>query len=385
MPREGKQLFLIFHGRYPSEKAASLFAAKSAESFARTGFDVTLIVPRRFGRSLQDHRSFYGLKTDFSVVYIPTIDLVPLHVLQGLAFRLSLLAFSIGCMLFLLARSRRNDIVLSNEALPLCFAALWSRNAIFEMHDYPEWAFWFYRLLFQQTRYVLVTNRWKYDRFARDFRQYLKKAFCEPNAVDLDAYALPVDRTDARTQLSLPMDARIAVYTGHLYAWKGVDTLARAAQQMPEVLVCVVGGTEDDTASFRKRWGAVENIRIVGHRPRAEMPLWQRAADVLVLPNTEKEEISSHYTSPMKLFEYMASGTPIVASDLPSIREIADGCAVFVRPDDPHALALAIREGTSAETARYAERAKRWVQDHTWNKRAARIIKRIREPDVHTV
>src|SRR5262249_13241169 len=73
-----------------------------------------------------------------------------------------------------------------------------------------------------------------------------------------------------------------------------------------------------------------------GGRPR-----WLAAAAVLVLPNSRAEPISARYTSPLKLFEYMAAGRPIVASDLPSLREVLTGGrnAVLVPPDDPGALA----------------------------------------------
>jgi glycosyltransferase involved in cell wall biosynthesis len=104
------------------------------------------------------------------------------------------------------------------------------------------------------------------------------------------------------------------------------------------------------------------------------MPLWQKAADVLVLPNTAKEEISARYTSPMKLFEYMASGTPVVASRLPSIVELTgEQRATLVEPDDPQALASGIKSVLAGGEARSAH-ALAWVRDHAWQERAVRIL-----------
>ncbi len=127
---------------------------------------------------------------------------------------------------------------------------------------------------------------------------------------------------------------------------------------------------------LQRSGGNQGHIRIVGHRPHAEVPLWQRAADILVLPNTAKEAISRFYTSPMKLFEYMASGTPIVASDLPSVTEILTSeRGVLVEPDNPKALASAIGRALADEqAAARAGRAQAWVAEHTWAKRAARIL-----------
>ncbi len=105
------------------------------------------------------------------------------------------------------------------------------------------------------------------------------------------------------------------------------------------------------------------------------MPLWQSAADVLVLPNTAKEAISRDYTSPMKLFMYMASGVPIVATDLPSVVDVVGkDMATIVPPDDPEALAFGIERALTKEADGKVTRAKAWVSHHTWERRAERIL-----------
>jgi hypothetical protein len=72
---KSKKLFLIFHGRFPSEKAAALFAAESAAAFAGQNYEVTLIAPRRLGRFNESCFDFYGLPKNFKVVFLPTVDL----------------------------------------------------------------------------------------------------------------------------------------------------------------------------------------------------------------------------------------------------------------------------------------------------------------------
>ncbi len=368
------RIFLIYHGRFPSEKAASLFAGKSAEAFADVGADVMLLVPNRRGRSGHDAYDAFDLRRNFKTVYLPSVSLYGIPFVGRFSHRVSYFFFALSVLLFLFFNAKRSDCVYSNESWPLFVASLFFSNTTYEVHDFPEKNFWFYRLLFRRVRHLLATNLWKARELERQCNVPRSKIIVELNAVDLAPYENAPSRKEARTQLNLPM-GKTVVYTGHLYSWKGVDTLIEAARLMPEVAVYLVGGTEHYVREYRRKYGTIPNLHIIGHRSHDEMPLWQKAADVLVLPNTAKEEISARYTSPMKLFEYMASGTPIVASDLPSVREIADNNHVFfVEPDNAQMLATGVQEAFRGGDGRSA-RARAWVSGHTWGKRAERIVK----------
>ena len=135
------------------------------------------------------------------------------------------------------------------------------------------------------------------------------------------------------------------MYTGHLYEWKGVHVLARAAKLFKDDhLFVFVGGAKKHIADFKNNYSS-NNILMVGQKPHEEIPLYLKSADVLVVPNSGKEDISKIYTSPMKIFEYMASGVPIIASDLPSIREILnERNAVFFESDNEKILADSIKK-----------------------------------------
>jgi len=373
-----KTLFLIFYGRFPSEKAASLFAAKSCEAFADEGLRVVLLVPRRAFRDLSDPFEYYRVKRNFRVVFLPTIDFLFLKVFQKFFFFLGYLCFSVSVSFYLWAKAKKTDIVYSNETLPLWFASYVSKNTFYEMHDFPESKLALFGRFFKRVRLALVHNNWKIERLHELFKIDRTKILHELNAVDIKDFDLDISKESARQKLDLPLGKKIAVYTGHLYGWKGVDTLAEAAMLLPEeYLIVFVGGTENDVAAFRKKYGSERRVLITGNRKHEEVPIWQKAADLLVLPNTAKEKISKFYTSPMKLFEYMASRRPVVATDIPSIREIVDGTrAIIVPADDAGAMAKGIQKAVEdQETSdKISYNAYRYVLSHTWSARAKRIL-----------
>ncbi len=371
-----RRLFLIFHGRFPGEKAASLFAAKSAEAFAGAGLEVTVLVPKRAGVETQSAYEYFSVKRNFSVVEIPTFAIS--SVSKKISFWLSYRSFSRGVKAYLKTHAGADDVIYSNESLPLYAASSISENIFYEMHDFPESKLRLFRGFLGKVKWLLVHNKWKIAKLHESFDIPESKVLYEPNAVDIAAFDQDISAAQARMRLGLAADKKIAIYTGHLYGWKGVDTLAQAADMLDlSFLTVFVGGTEKDVAAFRAKYGASQKILIVGHKKHAEIPLWQKAADVLILPNSGKESISLYYTSPMKLFEYMASRKPIVASDIPSIREILnENNAVLVPADNAGQLAVAIKALVADEKTGEALAAQAFkdVASHTWEKRAERII-----------
>jgi len=371
-------MFIIYQGRFPSERAAALFVAKSCEVFAKEGADVTLLVPRRIGRLSVDPFVHYGLRKNFSVVFVPILDGYRWRIPDALNFWLISFTFAVNSRWHLLRHAAKHDIVYSNEILPLWLASFRFPNTFYEMHDFPESKlFWFGRFC-GRMRWILIHNKWKARKFRELFPENASKVLYQPNAVDTPLFDIAVTKEEARCLLRLEDKRYMVIYTGSLFGWKGVDTLAKAAEYLPGAfLVIFIGGSGDDIARFREQYGDNPKIRIEGYRPHEEMPLWQKAADVLVLPNTAKEDISKYYTSPMKLFEYMASRRPIVASRIPSIAEIVDdGSAILVTPDDPTELAAGIRRAIEhpERVAALVAQAFTKVQHYTWEKRARAIL-----------
>ena len=148
------------------------------------------------------------------------------------------------------------------------------------------------------------------------------------------------------------------------------------AKHLRDVQVAVIGNGPEHIADLRRRH---QNITFLDFRPYREIADNQAAADVLVLPNSGKEEISARFTSPLKLFPYMASKKPIIIADLPSTREIlSEREAYFFRADDAADLARAIEQALSdPEAGARAARAYEKVLHYSWAARAKNVLENL--------
>jgi glycosyltransferase involved in cell wall biosynthesis len=173
---------------------------------------------------------------------------------------------------------------------------------------------------------------------------------------------------------------RLICYVGQLYPWKGVDVLVRAMRYLGGEQAVIVGGTDRDVERIRAlaaREGAGERVRVTGQvEPRAAAEYLGHAG-IAVLPGS-RTLLGARFTSPLKLFEYMAAGVPVVAADLPSFREIlSDGeSALLVPPEDPEALAGGIRRllDDPSLARKIRANALERVRHYSWQERARRII-----------
>ena len=188
-----------------------------------------------------------------------------------------------------------------------------------------------------------------------------------------------VSAAEARTRLGLPLDARIVAYTGKVHREnREIHLLLGAARRLPsDVLLVIVGERDDQVEHFRGlvREAGVANVRFTGFVAPADVPAYQLAADALVL-YYPSEIAFNDYRSPAKLFEYLAAGRPIVASDYRSLHEVLDeSCAVFVPPDRPEALASALAEvlADPGRSARLGAEALARAGACTWEARARHV------------
>lgn len=279
------------------------------------------------------------------------------------------------------AKEERFTHIYCREDYLLFFIMLFSRlfrfypKFFFEAHKMHESSLYI-PLLKRVNGIVSITEGLRKDLITEGVPE--AKITVAPDGVDLDLFIHPEGKERARARLGLPQNKRVVLYAGQLGGWKGVETLLKASQLLSEISVAVIGGEEAEVKKFEKEY---PRVRFLGRRPYAELPDNQAVADVLVLPSTGRAAISRHHTSPLKLFAYMASNIPIVAADLPSLREVVgEEDVYFFEPDNPQALAETVEKVLRdyAAALEKAAHAAQKVKHYTWDARAASILAFIR-------
>lgn len=372
------KIVYITNSRIPTEKAHGLQTMKMCEALAKTGAEVELIVPNRRNAITADPFDYWQVEKIFFIKKIGVIDLLSFSFIpKGLAFYVESISFFFSALLFMWGKSVDYIYLRDKEMTPL---ALFTRiPIIFEVHFIPNFLK-FYLYIFRKIR-VLAPITQHSSSFLIKAGVPINKICVLPDAVDLKKFALAtVSKNELRMALNLPKDKRIIMYTGQLFLWKGVGTLLESSLYLPrdDFLVVIVGGSPDDIKKAKRV--SHKNVFFAGQRRSEEIPRWLQSADILVIPNSGKYDISRYYTSPMKLFEYMASKVPIVSADLPSLREvITEKEAVFFKPDIPRDLAKAVSQILENKELALllSESAHRKVQDYTWEKRALKILNKI--------
>jgi glycosyltransferase involved in cell wall biosynthesis len=367
----------ISASRVPSTAANSIQMMKACQAISQLGHDVFLYLPehRNLLKNI-DLPSFYGLKNNLQIEYIPSRPSLKRYDFAYLAIR----------------KARRNHADLCYVWLVQAgiFSLLAKLPVLMELHGPPEGKFGptlfrLFKKLSGKKRLLPITHALAVQLQER-FQINLDDAQSiqvSPNGVDLERFLnLPEPKT-MRLQLGLP-EALTVGYTGHLYTGRGMDLLIELARCFPRINFLWVGGRQEDVNIWRERLlrENIKNIILVGFVENSQLPLYQAAADILVMPyerviSGSSGGNSSSYASPMKMFEYMASKRAIISSDLPVIREVLNPSnAMLCPPDDIATWSEALGTLIYDEDKRLslAEQAWQDIQGYSWLERARKAL-----------
>jgi glycosyltransferase involved in cell wall biosynthesis len=378
--------------RFPLERANGIQTMETCHALAMRGHEVDMIVRPDTHIPVRDPFHYYGLAPAPRL----RIERAPVTGPKA-ARRLGYMAFAAGRS----AGRGRADVLLTRDlAVASLLLGLPRRlypPIVYESHGYaPEVAAALptlvstaaapderklRRLARREARvwhaadgYVTITAALAADLSAR--HGHRERVAVVPDGARISAardLELPAGELD-------PANATVA-YAGHLYPWKGVDVLLEALALVPGARGLIVGGHAEEPdlgrlQALARQLGISDRVTFTGIVEPGRVPELLRRASILALPNPASA-ISTRFTSPLKLFEYMAAGRAIVASDLPSIREIlhGDADALLVPAGDASALAGAIRRllADPALAARLARAAFEAAPQYSWDRRAERL------------
>jgi glycosyltransferase involved in cell wall biosynthesis len=365
----------------PDPRARFIQIVNTCLAFAKKGIKVQLLVGIKKGYSTDEVLGFYGISQH------PNLEVISLPLLRHeYAHRLRLSwngVFYFFLLLYLLSKTSRRELqtILFLRYLKLAnfilrFKRVLNIPVLFEVHEI----------------FHLTTHNLKKKERLRDIESGVY------SRADL-VISISQSIKDVLVQMGIPTETIHVVhnginpqwfdiekapegsyicYTGSLYRWKGVDVLISAMKYLPEARLVVVGGGKrlQELHHHSVKEGVSGRVSFVGAVPHGSIPDYLSHAAVAILPNIPSGP--SQFSSPLKLFEYMACGIPIVASNLPVFREILTHKknAIFVEPNNPEALASGIRFILQNPDIgkNIAEKAKKDAMEFTYETKVGRIL-----------
>ncbi len=370
------KIAVITNSRIPSLTANSIQAMKVCQALMQVGHDVRIFAPREADpMSSADLARHYGLRLVPSLEWLPSVK------------RLKRLDFIFHAQR---AAEKFQPDLIYTWLLQSSVVALWRKYpAVMEAHSDVGGLMgaWWLRQFWKARgqKWMTVTTRALRKALERSagFGFDNEAVIVAPNGVELERYENFPDPASARRKLMLKNRLTIG-FTGHIYPGRGADMLFDLARQMPGVNFLWVGGTPELVTFWQKKLETVgaKNVMMTGFVEHERIPLYQAAAEILLMPYGRSIEASSgqdiaEVINPMKMFEYMASGRAIVSADLPVIREVLhDRNAVFCEPGNVGAWKSAIESLLLDEKKRTALglQARRDVERFTWEARERRIL-----------
>jgi glycosyltransferase involved in cell wall biosynthesis len=364
----------ISTSRIPSDTANGIQVMKTCHAIARAGHEVVLLLPGEEYVPCETLADQYGLSVPFPVQWLPA--------------RPTWKHNDFALTAVLAARRAGIDCIYTWTGQSAALALLLGIPTIFEAHDMPTgtlgplWT----RLIFRlpEKKRLLPITRALQQRLERQFGAFSHgDVVISPNGVDLEAFADLPGPPAARAALQLPEQPTV-LCAGHLYAGRGVELFLGLAARFSQAHFLWAGGRPQDVNAVRARAQSLglHNITFLGFLSQRQLPAYQAAADVLLMPYARSIAgsgggNSAEICSPMKMFDYLAAGRAILSSDLPVIHEVLNANnAIFAPPEDlqswSSALESLLEDGTLR--ARLGTQARADAAQYTWLERAQRAL-----------
>ncbi len=320
----GPAVFYLTFAALPSPAAHTVQILKMCQAMAGAGADVILAADRR----LPPPRIFelYGIRRPFRIL---GLRVSPVRVLGRAVFLLLALP-----PVF----KNRRRLFYTRDVFSAFFVRMLNRDFIFELHELPAGVI-AKALLGSVLRAprlraaVFISEELRKSAADRlGARALPRTALVAHDGADLDEFGPSPSPEASRRSLGLPAQAFLAGYAGSLFEGRGIEIILETARRLQNVTFLVVGGEGDQADRLKRRAqeAGLENVFAVGFLPHNRIPAALAACDVLLMPyqrtvlHRQKKHDTAAAMSPLKAFEYMAAGKPIVSSRLKVLAEILE-------------------------------------------------------------
>lgn len=369
------KIALIAPGAIPAQTANSIQVMKMAQALAEEGHTLVVFSPASAASPRwEELATHYGLTRRFEI--------------RWLRARPALRRYDFAFAALRAGRAWGADLIYTRLPQAATLAARRGQATIFELHDLPSGTMgpWLLRRFLgaKGARRLVVNTNFLAEEIRKRYRLPARGDLLviAPNGVDVQRYAKLPSPKSARKSLRLPESFTVG-YSGHLYAGRGIRLILELAQRLPKMRFLLVGGRSEDVAARKEQARGLNNIHFTGFVANTDLPLFQAACDVLMIPYSRRVAGSSGsniapYTNPLKMFEYLACGRAVVASDLPILREILnEDNAVILPAGEVRAWvdALLALQKSPQRRAALAKAGRQTAAEHTWRKRAQRLLR----------
>ena len=206
---------------------------------------------------------------------------------------------------------------------------------------------------------------------------YSSKVEVLPNGVFIEDYEeLIKNRIEIKKSLyqEYPNKPNV-LYTGSLYKGRDAHLVFTVAQQYENANFILVGGSSEQYQKIKSEFLNVDNVYHIPAVAQSLARKYQVSADFLIYPISVENKIAAH-TSPLKLIEYMASSTPIIANSIGSVSEILDESNCFLIDDftDSKQLIKFILNSPESSQKSKALSARKYIEGCTWSARVEKIV-----------
>lgn len=284
--------------------------------------------------------------------------------------------------------SQSDTVVSSNDPYLLIAFIVWKRILRYKYRICADWHLlfddWKDRFITRHCNYIITTTQRLKD-------VTVSRCGINPGKVlvaygGIDESLLDVHRQDdvrkLRAQLQLPADAFLIGYAGTFRCMgleKGLDTMLSALVHMPkQVHMVFVGGTKEEIKDYEqlaRQLEVNERCLFFARQPFTKIMEYEQAMDILVIPYPDQHHFRD-YGFPIKVWEYMATGRPIVYSDLDIIAEVLREKGTAFIPDDPISLARALTSiyDDPEQAMSISRKNIENVKQYTWSLKAGKIL-----------